>query len=135
MKTLVKFIRDFISKCNDPVLIEHNQKQIKTIEGLLDDVKRAITNRDCNSMEASRLIESLFLLSSESLKDVQTSAMISSDKEALLASKGLGSDTTGMTGVFDMMDNKMKPNLKRRKINESEYPEKLGKLEDKENKH
>ena len=79
-------------------------------------------------MEASRLIESLFLLSSESLKDVQTSAMISSDKEAILASKGLGSESTGITGVFDMMDANKKPNLKRRKINnELDYQDKLGK--------
>jgi len=50
-------------------LIEHNQKQIKTIEGLMEDVRKAIANRDYTG-EASRLIESLFLLSSESLKDV-----------------------------------------------------------------
>ena len=79
LRTLVKFLRDFISKCQDPKVIEHNQKQIKTIESLLEDVKKAIVNKDYTG-EASRLIESLFLLSSESLKDVQTSAMLS-DKE------------------------------------------------------
>lgn len=56
-------------KCNDPKIIEHNQKQIKTIESLLGDVKKAIANREYSG-DASRLIESLFLLSSESLKDV-----------------------------------------------------------------
>lgn len=42
MKTLVKFLREFISRCEDPKLIEHNQKQIKAIEGLLEDVKHAV---------------------------------------------------------------------------------------------
>lgn len=69
LRTLVKFLRDFISKCQDPKAIEQYQKQIKNIETLMEDVKKAIANRDYSS-EASRLIESLFLLSSESLKDV-----------------------------------------------------------------
>lgn len=49
---------------------------------MLEDVKKAIASRDYTG-EASRLIESLFLLSAESLKDVQTSAMLS-DKERVL---------------------------------------------------
>ena len=32
LKTLVKLLKDFISKCDDPKVIEHNQKQIKSIE-------------------------------------------------------------------------------------------------------
>lgn len=79
LRSLVKLLRDSIAKCSDPKVIEHNQKQIKAIEGLLEEVKVAISNREFKA-DASRLIESLFLLSSESLKDVQTSAILS-DKE------------------------------------------------------
>jgi hypothetical protein len=39
MKTLVKLLREIISKCDDPKIIEHNQKQIKSIENLLEDMK------------------------------------------------------------------------------------------------
>lgn len=85
MRTLIKFLRDSIAKCTDPKIIEHNQKQIKAIEGLLEEVRQAIQNREFKG-DASRLIESLFLLSSESLKDVQTSAMLS-DKERVFGNE------------------------------------------------
>lgn len=51
----------------------------------MEEVKLAISNREFKG-DASRLIESLFLLSSESLKDVQTSAMLS-DKERIFGNE------------------------------------------------
>lgn len=87
LRTLVKFLREFIARCQDPKMIEHNQKQIKAIEGLLEDVRRAVANRDFSG-EASRLVESLFLLSAESLKDVQTSAIFSDKERAGAQSAG-----------------------------------------------
>ena len=80
MRTLIKFLRESIARTSDPKTIEHQQKQIKTIESLLEDLRKAVNNREYSGGEASRLIESLFLLSNESLKVVQTSAMLS-DKE------------------------------------------------------
>ena len=87
LRTLVKYLREQLQKCNDPKLIEHNQKQIKTIEGLLEDVKRAISTKEY-SVDASRLLESLFLLSNESLKDVQTSALLQSSEDRIKRKRG-----------------------------------------------
>lgn len=87
MRSLVKLLREFISRCEDPKLIEHNQKQIKAIEGLLEDVKLTIKHsqyQPTNAMESgsNKLIESFFALTNDSLRDVQTSAMLGSTSEA-----------------------------------------------------
>jgi hypothetical protein len=42
MRTLIKFLRESIQKTNDPRTIEHQQKQIKTIEALLEDLRRSV---------------------------------------------------------------------------------------------
>lgn len=63
LKTLVKMLRDLISKCDDPKVIEHNQKQIKSIEGLLEEVKLSLTPHGgaaVMSDAANRLMESFF---------------------------------------------------------------------------
>jgi hypothetical protein len=87
MRTLVKLLREFISRCEDPKLIEHNQKQIKSIEGLLEDVKVTIKQsqyQSASTIEAgsNKLIESFFALTNDSLRDVQTSALLGSASEA-----------------------------------------------------
>ena len=84
MKTLVKLLRGFISRCEDPKLIEHNQKQIKSIEGLLEDVKMTIKSGQYQPVEpaANRLLESFFMLSNDSLRDIHTSAMTTANNEA-----------------------------------------------------
>jgi hypothetical protein len=83
MKTHMKLLREFISRCDDPKLIEHNQKQVKSIEGLLDDVKNIIKSREYaqpSSDGANKLLESFFQLSNESLRDVHNS-VIATDVE------------------------------------------------------
>ena len=63
LKTLVKMLRDLISKCDDPKVIEHNQKQIKSIEGLLEEVKLSLTTHGGAPVmgdAANRLMESFF---------------------------------------------------------------------------
>ncbi len=62
-------------------------------------MRKAVNNREYSGGEASRLIESLFLLSSESLKDVQTSAMLS-DKERV------SDDAIGLNHRLLMIGNK-----------------------------
>ena len=42
LKTLVKYLRDIVTKSEDPVIIEQNQRQIKSIERLSSDVKKAM---------------------------------------------------------------------------------------------
>lgn len=76
-------------------------------------------------MEASRLIESLFLLSSESLKDVQTSAMQSSDHK----------DSKAFSEMIEMNAAKRAYMHKRRKMNHGDYNTDRNNTEDeKENK-
>ena len=74
LRTLVKFIRDFISKCDNPKLIEQNQKQIKAIEGLLEEVKLTVMKRGYHPSAdgANKLLESFFQVSNESLREVST---------------------------------------------------------------
>lgn len=61
LKTLVKMLRELISKCNDPKIIEHNQKQIKSIEGLLEEVKITLSAQGgVGGDAANRLMESFF---------------------------------------------------------------------------
>jgi len=103
----VKFLREFISRCEDPKLIEHNQKQIKAIEGLLEDVKHAVKASAYQSEPANKLIESFF--SSDSIRETS----------------GLGEDTmltqAGQVAraVEAVIIDKKQPLVgKRRKLNE-----------------
>jgi hypothetical protein len=79
LKTLVKMLRDLISKCDDPKIIEHNQKQIKSIESLLEEVKLTLSAHGGTAVmgdAANRLMESFFQLSNDSLREVQNSSLI-----------------------------------------------------------
>ena len=63
LKTLVKMLRELISKCDDPKIIEHTQKQIKSIESLLEEVKLSLSAHGGTAVmgdAANRLIESFF---------------------------------------------------------------------------
>lgn len=42
LQTLVKYLRDIVAKTEDPVTIEQTQRQIKSIEKVLSDVKRVV---------------------------------------------------------------------------------------------
>jgi hypothetical protein len=80
LKTLVKLLRDFIAKCDDPKVIEHNQKQIKSIESLLEEVKITLSQHGGPTSDAAnRLMESFFQISNDSLRDVQNSAILNSN--------------------------------------------------------
>lgn len=70
MRTLVKFLKEFISKSDDPKHIEHNQKQIKSIESLLEEVKAHVISKDTTDQNASKLMESFFSVNNDSLRDV-----------------------------------------------------------------
>lgn len=71
MKTLVKLLREIISKCDDPRVIEHNQKQIKSIEGLLEEMR--VVPQGSGIMQAAapekQLNESIFQISNDSLRE------------------------------------------------------------------
>lgn len=56
-------LRELISKCDDPKVIEHNQKQIKSIESLLEEVRQSLSAHGGSAVmgdAANRLMESFF---------------------------------------------------------------------------
>ena len=42
LQTLIKYLSNIVAKTEDPVTIEQTQRQIKSIEKLLSDVKHAV---------------------------------------------------------------------------------------------
>jgi hypothetical protein len=109
LKTLVKFLREFISRCEDPKLIEHNQKQIKAIEGLLEDVKHAVKSSAYQSDPANKLIESFF--STDSMRE--TSGIGEADNTMLTQA---GQVAKAVEAVI--IEKKQPLAAKRRKLNE-----------------
>lgn len=68
LKTLIKFLKNVVEQSNDPQIIEHTQRQIKGIENVHKDIKKAIYHKDyCNS-ESSRVIDNIFSLNDETAK-------------------------------------------------------------------
>jgi hypothetical protein len=108
MKTLVKMLRDLISKCDDPKAIEHNQKQIKSIESLLDELKLTLSSHSSMGDAANRLLESFFQISNESLREVHinTSGVVNPNNETSVSIPE--ADTAKKQGILG----------KRRKLNE-----------------
>jgi len=68
LKTLTKYLRDCVQKTENPVMIEHTVRQIKSIERLHYDVKKAMkTNSKKNPSGAAtqhKDLESVFMSAS-----------------------------------------------------------------------
>jgi hypothetical protein len=59
LKTLVKYLKNLVDTCSDPLIIEHTQKQIKQIEKIHKDIKKTIYSK-CEFTTASLTIDSMF---------------------------------------------------------------------------
>jgi len=68
LKTLIKFLKNVVDKSNDPQIIEHTQRQIKGIDNVHKDIKKAIYHNDHCASESSKLMEGVFSLDGETAK-------------------------------------------------------------------
>ena len=68
LKTLIKFLKNVVDQSSDPQIIEHTQRQIKGIENVHKDIKKAIYHNDYCSSEASKTMDNLFSLQEEAAK-------------------------------------------------------------------
>ena len=66
-------MRNIVHDASDPVSIESTQRQIKTIERLQEEIQKSLHNREY-SVEASKIIESMFVLSDVSHAQINQSA-------------------------------------------------------------
>jgi len=65
LKTLMKQLKTVVTTSQDPVIIEHTQKQIKNIEKIHKDIKKTINNKDSHQ-DARNCVDSMFDHPSES---------------------------------------------------------------------
>lgn len=46
LKTLIKYLKNVVETCRDPLIIEHTQKQIKNIHSIHAQLKNTINNKE-----------------------------------------------------------------------------------------
>jgi len=80
LKTLIKYLRDIVAKTEDPVTIEQTQRQIKSIEKLNSDVKRAMRHSSMRIKKNKE--ESIFNLSASSCKSGMGRSSVEPDFKA-----------------------------------------------------
>ena len=104
LKTLIKLLREIISRCDDPRVIEHNQKQIKSIETLMEEVKMVIQGQSGHihgaaEAASNKLMESFFQISNDSLRDVQIT--MNNETQASIPDSGKLQQSTGKRRRID----------------------------------
>jgi len=68
LKTLIKFLKNVVDQSSDPQIIEHTQRQIKGIENVHKDIKKAVYHNDYCASETSKTMDNLFSLQEEAAK-------------------------------------------------------------------